>query len=349
MANLYASLSKMGILKKKYSAKFLFVAFIGTHIPLIIIVALTVTNIFSFNTTFVLLCALFATLLAAIVTLYALNKLLWPLHLAKNALSKYLADKQVPQLPVHYDDEAGILLKELQETIEQLDYLIGEKKDVITLLSHDIRTPFNQILAFSGMIQQETNKEDINLHAQAIREITIRNLMILNDILKLLKTDQAEQVENKETDIAAIVEECCESLLPTAKAKPVEFIINKEERVNKVSINQTLLKEAINNLLHNAIKFSYPNSRIDISIQKKQSLVHIAIKDHGIGIAEADKTKIFNRFTSAGRKGTSGEYSSGVGLYLSKKIITKSNGQLTVSSGGKNQGATFMIILPVVV
>lgn len=348
MANLYASLSKLGILKKKYSAKFLFVAFIGTHIPLIIIVALTVTHIFSFNTTFVLLSALLATLLAAIVTLYALNKLLWPLHLAKNALSKYLIDKQVPQLPVHFNDEAGILLKELQETIEQLDYLIGEKKDVITLLSHDIRTPFNQILAFSGLIQQESNKDAINLHAQAIREITIRNLMILNDILKLLKTDHAEQIDNEETDIAEIIEECCESLLPTAQAKPVEFIITKDVQVNKICINQCLLKEAVNNILQNAIKFSYPNSRIEISIRKKQSLVHVAIKDHGIGITEADKTKIFNRFTSAGRKGTSGEYSSGVGLYLSKKIITKSNGQLTVSSAGKNQGATFVIILPVV-
>jgi signal transduction histidine kinase len=343
MPNLYTNLSKLRFLKKNYSLKFLFIAFIGIHIPLIIIVIISSTKIFSFDQNYILL----ATLVAATAgTLYFLNKLLWPLREAKNALSDYLSTRKIPNLPVQFEDEAGVLLKELQQTIEQLDYLMGEKKDVITILSHDIRTPFNQVLGLSSMILLETDRAAINNHAQTMKEISIKNLMVLNDILNLLKTDYSHETENTSVELNDMITIVCHHLMPTSRSKSITFNIQNSEPLF-VLANKVLLTEAVSNVVNNAIKFSYPGGVIDICIERKQGIASVEIKDNGIGISDEDKSRIFKRFTSAGKQGTAGEYSSGVGLYLSRKIIVRNKGHLNVSSEGKDKGSIFTITLPV--
>jgi hypothetical protein len=192
MTNLYSSLSEIGFLKKNYSLKFLFVAFIGIHIPLIIITLISATDIFTFNKMYVLLAILFATLAASALTLFFLNKLLWPLREAKNALTKYVFEKEIPQLPIQFEDEAGILLRELQYTIEHLDYLIEEKKDVATILSNDIREPFEQFFNLSTRIIEETDSETIRQNAITIKQVSIKNLLTLNGILTFMETNRMQ-------------------------------------------------------------------------------------------------------------------------------------------------------------
>jgi signal transduction histidine kinase len=346
MPTLYANLSKLRFLRKRYSFKFLFVAVIGIHIPLIIIIIISVTGIFTFNSTYILLATLVATLAATAATLYFLNRLLWPLREARRALGNYLSNKKIPDLPLHHEDEAGILLKELQHTIEQLDYLIGEKKDVIAILSHDIRTPFNQVLGLSGMILLETDRSAINQHAQTMKEICVKNLLVLNDILNLLKTDYSEETENTEVELNEMISMVCHHLAPSSRSKSVSIQVSNSRPIT-VLANKVLLTEAFANVISNAIKFSYPGGVIDIGIEEKDGTALISIKDNGVGIAEADKSSIFKRFTNVGKQGTAGEYSSGVGLYLSRKIISKSKGDVNAYSEGKDKGSTFVINIPI--
>jgi signal transduction histidine kinase len=346
MPTLYASLSKLRFLRKNYSFKFLFVAFIGIHIPLITIIIISVTGIFTFSSTYILIAALVATLAATAATLYFLNRLLWPLREARRALGNYLSSKKIPDLPLHHEDEAGVLLKELQHTIEHLDYLIGEKKDVIAILSHDIRTPFNQVLGLSGMILLETERSAINQHAQTMKEICVKNLLVLNDILNLLKTDYSEEAENTQVELNDMISIVCHHLAPSSKSKSVSIEVRNSQPV-MVLANKVLLAEAFSNLISNAIKFSYPGGLIRIGITKKEETALIEIRDNGIGITEEDKSSIFKRFTNAGKQGTAGEHSSGVGLYLSRKIISKTGGDVNVYSDGKDKGSTFTITIPI--
>ena len=346
MPNIYVRLSKIKFLKANYSLKFLFVAFLGIHIPLIIIVLISLSSISTFSKQSILLITLAATLVSSSLTLYFLKKLLWPLLEAKKALENYVTEKKLPALPVHFEDEAGILLRELQSTLEHLDYLIDEKKDITTLLSHDIRTPFNQFLALSALIILETNKTLINEHAKTIKEVSVKNLSVLNDILKLLKTDKQDSAIDSLVSLAEMIGTACNNLATTANDKSIGFELELTSDI-RVIANQTLLIEAIANLLNNAIKFSYPEGKIHISLTKKEGVAIMQIKDHGIGIDETDKSKIFNRFTSFGRAGTQGEYSTGVGLYLTKNIILKHKGHISVDSEGKNKGTTFTVVLPV--
>ncbi len=347
MTNLYTNLSKIRFLKKNYSLKFLFVAFIGIHIPLIIIVIIGIIDNFTSTSMAVLVSTLVATLVASALTLFFLNQLLWPLHEAKKALSLYLSKKQLPTLPTHFTDEAGLLLKELQLTIEQLDYLISEKKDVITLLSHDIRTPFNQILSITNEMIAGYDKEMTLQYAQSIKEISVKNLLILNDILKLLKSEQLDESENIDIELNDLVHSACDHLSSSATVKSISVIITESETPVFVFGNKVLLTEAVSNLINNAIKFSYTGSAVQVRVGLEKGMARISITDQGTGIRKEDMQKIFQRFTSAGKTGTNGEHSSGVGLYLSRKIIQKLGGNLVAFSEGKNKGASFTASMPV--
>ncbi len=187
MSHLYGKLSKLPFLRMRYSGKFLFVAFIGIHIPLIIIVLITVTGIFSFTKETMLTACLVATLAASALTLYFLNQLLWPLHKAKAALERYLTHQELPNLPTQFEDEAGILLKQLQQTLEQQNQLLDEKKDTIQLLSHNVQLPFEQFSQLSSQIIQETDLEKLHDHGRTIKDIAVKNLLSLHQVISYLK------------------------------------------------------------------------------------------------------------------------------------------------------------------
>jgi signal transduction histidine kinase len=149
---------------KKYSFKFLFVAFLGIHIPLIgLILFLIFGGSEAFTPTTILISVLIFTLFATGVTLLILNKLLEPILLAKNSLSAYIAENQLPDMPTNYNDEVGVLLKEIQFTIRTLDDLIKEKQDLIGLMSHDLKNPLSAIMNYSEIIKMEEKYAEIGL------------------------------------------------------------------------------------------------------------------------------------------------------------------------------------------
>lgn len=346
MKDLYSHLSGFRFLKKNYAAKFLFIAFIGIHIPLIIIVLVSITSFIDLNKYSILLITLFATLLASGITLYLLNKLLIPLHQAKNALRIYRSDGTLPKLPTQFEDEAGILLKELQHSLEQLDYLIHEKKDIIRLLSQDIRSPYLQIYELARRIPAETDPLVKTEWADQIKEITVSNLLVLDDILKLLEFENGDEMPVTRLDLNQLVLETLHRLTPLAATKSIRI----EETIAREPFytigSELLLTEAISQLFRNAIKFSFPNSSIRLGTDCRQEMIRFWVKDQGLGIEETEKKIIFQRFTLAKKRGTTGEYGLGTGLFLSQKIASKWKGRIEVASGGKNKGAEFSLFLP---
>lgn len=134
-----------------------------------------------------LVACLMATLVASALTLYLLNQLLWPLHKAQSALERYLTHQEQPDLPTHFEDEAGQLLKQLQQTLEQQNQLLEEKKDVIRLLSHNVQLPFEQFNQLASLIIQENDLEKLHDHGRTIKEIAVKNLVTLHQVLYYLK------------------------------------------------------------------------------------------------------------------------------------------------------------------
>ncbi|MDE3252785.1 MAG: HAMP domain-containing histidine kinase, partial [Bacteroidota bacterium] len=275
---------------------------------MIIIVLVSITSFINLDKSSILLITLFATLLASGITLYLLNKLLTPLHQAKNALRAYRSEGVLPDLPTQFEDEAGILLKELQYSLEQLDYLIHEKKDIIRLLSQDIRSPYQQIYELARRIPVETDPLLKNDGADQIKEITISNLLVLQDILKLLEFEEEGVMDHQQLDINDLVRETITRLSPAAAIKSISIKQDLAPEPVFVNGSRLLLTEAISQLLYNAIKFSFPNGVIRARTANLKEMIQLTVEDQGLGVEEAEKELIFQRFTLARKRGTSGEY-----------------------------------------
>ena len=115
MAKVYNKLHAVKFLKKSYSLKFLFISFIGIHIPLIGIIIFLLSTDAGLEKSTLIIITLILTLVATASTLFILNSLIKPLIYSKNALQDYISEKKLPNLPTHYKDEVGVLMQLIQQ------------------------------------------------------------------------------------------------------------------------------------------------------------------------------------------------------------------------------------------
>ncbi|MCW3122973.1 MAG: hypothetical protein JWQ38_2465 [Flavipsychrobacter sp.] len=274
--------------------------------------------------------------------MYLYNKMVNPLRLAKQALNNYVVSQEIPQLPTHTSDEAGLLLKNIHATITQLDALNVEKTDMIDLLSHDLRSPVGRIMSLSNLIKFD-EEGDISLYADYIANECKGLLRMLENILLMLKEDN-HVFGMSNINMEKIVRETITFFDFAIAEKHLKLDIDIDRSVY-IYVQADLFTQAVRNIIGNAIKFSPDGKTIHITGHQEMDKITLCIRDEGMGLKPEDLERIFDRFTKAGKKGTKGEASVGLGLYLSKKIIEKHAGKLLADSKGLNKGASFTIVL----
>ncbi|MCD6012662.1 MAG: hypothetical protein K0Q79_2524 [Flavipsychrobacter sp.] len=284
-----------------------------------------------------------ALAVTAIISSYILfNKLISPLRLANRSLENYIATRKILDLPVNYEDEAGQILANVQQTLTKLDTLIVEKSDMVDLLSHDLRSPVGRILSLSNMIKSEGGGE-VELYSDYIINECTGLLSLLENILLILREENNE-FRLEFVNLNKLIQETLSFYQFSAAEKNLKINVSIDEGIY-IPIQQQLFKQAIRNILGNAIKFSPEGKSITIVGKQDDNQISLSIKDEGLGFKPSDMKKIFERFTTANKKGTHGEASTGLGLYLSKKIVEKHGGKLVAESDGEYKGASFTIVL----
>jgi signal transduction histidine kinase len=167
---------------------------------------------------------------------------------------------------------------------------------------------------------------------------------MLNELLGIEKKDN-DTSGFRNTDLAAFVVQCIEQLKGIFLSKDIglETCLTSEDFFAR--IDPLHLQRVIHNLLSNAVKFSPQGGRIEVSSEIKSNRFRLAIKDHGIGIPFEMQALVFDRFTTAQRQGTSGEASTGLGLYFARQTVDLHGGRIWFESE-VGQGTTFFIELP---
>lgn len=344
---LYQKLSAISWLSKSYSLKFLFVAFCGVHVPLVGLLSFFLFNpaiLSPFNSVLVVLVF---TLVGTGITLWILNDLLSPLRKASDELDAYVRNRQLPELPVHFEDEAGQLLGNLQFTLQKQEMLVKQQESLTALLSHDMRSALNNALGLCEVLGLETDpKEQKTVRTKLELEIT-RQLKFLGDILQLIKHSELELPYQKMSpvSISSVVEKAIEGVQHARQKKSVHIRFSGNPGL-EVKAQPALLKQAIQNILSNAIKFSSPGSSVEVQMEADSRTCTLRVRDFGAGFEPGKAGLLFQRFTSEGRTGTQGEKSIGLGLYLASEILHKHNGSIQASSDGLGRGAVFTIQLP---
>ncbi|MFP4291899.1 MAG: sensor histidine kinase [Cyclobacteriaceae bacterium] len=346
---LYSFLSRYRLLNG-YSLKLLLTAFVGIHIPLLGLGLLLYSEAYvAFSIREVLLITFILSFLSAIICLIAIDQLLSPVRKAKQALGEYLLNRKRPALPTHYRDEAGVLMRSVQHTIEHLDELLREKQDLIALLSHDLRSPVNTSSSLAELIKMKTTDPEIINYCDHILAQNTKQMSLLTTVLNLLREDARSQDElaREQVELKYLVEEALQQLRMDMTQKKISAEVDIPDAL-RVSVQRDVFVQVLINIIHNAIKFSPREKQISISADQYKTKVYINVRDEGIGFVNPTEIRnIFERFTSFRRKGTEGEPTTGIGMYLSRKIIRQHQGEIEVSSEGLNKGTTFRISLPV--
>jgi PAS domain S-box-containing protein len=240
--------------------------------------------------------------------------------------------------------------EDLMKSKEDLIKLNETKDRFLSIVSHDLRTPFSSILGFTELLLKDetlTEKER-NQYVKFIQESSNSMLSLVNSLLDWNRLQSGRiQFEPEKTYANSIIESSIGSLAGAALRKKIEFksTISKEIQI---FVDENLILQVFNNLISNAIKFTNTNGTISISVKPSQRLrfLEFSIKDTGVGIKSDDIKKLFSIDSKFTRDGTSGEKGSGMGLTIVNDIIQKHGGSIWAESE-PGKGATFKFTLPI--
>ncbi|MEE9377251.1 MAG: PAS domain S-box protein [Candidatus Lokiarchaeia archaeon] len=228
------------------------------------------------------------------------------------------------------------------------------KSEFLRRASHELKTPLSSIKGFSDLILA-LYREDLNPDIiSKLEEIDLGCERLQNIINDLLLTSKLESSEFKprlqREDLSFLIHYCIDELSSLAVKR--EHSINIEIQASIITrFEKEEIYDVISNLLANAIKYTPPRGWIDIKTEIKDDFIIISIKDNGIGFTEEEKGKIFKQFGKIERYGQGldlGIDGTGLGLYISKKIVESHGGKIWMESEGKNKGSTFYFSLPLI-
>jgi PAS domain S-box-containing protein len=241
--------------------------------------------------------------------------------------------------------QAEDALNESEKVLHQLNV---DKDRFISILGHDLKNPFNNILGFSEILTDETN----SLNSEEIKEIAgniyksakITN-NLLEDILMWARSQQGSiPFKPKKLRFADICKNILETLNPTAYAKNITIYYSDVNNLN-IYADSDMLKTILLNLVSNSIKFTKSGGAININAEKNFENVTITVSDNGIGIARDELKKLFDISEVLTTKGTAGETGTGLGLLLCKEFVEKHGGKIWVESEVE-KGSNFKFTIP---
>jgi signal transduction histidine kinase/ABC-type amino acid transport substrate-binding protein len=287
--------------------------------------------------------SIIAAFILAIIALVILYKV----YVDKARSNKALQQQKVKIEQQQEDIE--IQNKAIENRNDELIALNEEKNNLIHVLAHDLRTPINQI---AGLVQLHTlqhktlSKEDKFTFDTIMGSVERLNEMISKILDVEVIESQVPNINKEQLDVSKIIGEALEEFSKIAKKKSIKI---KGHLPNEILVlgDRLYLRQIFDNLISNALKFSYPGTVINISAAENKQKVEIKIADQGPGFTHQDMKELFGKFHRLSAKPTAGEPSTGLGLSIVKKYVDLLNGTIECDSE-MGKGAVFTIHLPVV-
>jgi len=244
-------------------------------------------------------------------------------------------------------EEKSIFLEQQKQKIEALDL---SKSALYTNITHEFRTPLTVILGMASKMPRYFKDRNSFRNQEALSLIERNGAQLLNLINQLLDLSKLESkampLELEQGDIVAYIKYLFESFHSYADSKNIRLHFSREKAAIVMDFDRNIIQKIISNLIANAIKFTPNEGIINLHIgTQEDNYLQITIQDSGIGIAEEKLPFIFNRFYQAHSISEQSEIGTGIGLALTKELVTLLNGTIEVSSLLK-EGSIFKVTLP---
>ncbi|SHG49469.1 ATP-binding response regulator [Bradyrhizobium erythrophlei] len=226
----------------------------------------------------------------------------------------------------------------------------GFKNEILGTVAHDLKNPLGVILGRTEMLVElitaSASKESVTAQVEHIRDATRRLTSMVDHLISDAMADAFDiSIRREAVDVAGLVSEVADANQPLAANKQQAITVSAPP--NFVTMcDADRMREAIDNLISNAIKYSPIGGKITVVVTHEGNNTIIRVADEGAGLSPEDLGRLFGRFQRLSAKPTAGESSTGLGLSIVKRIIDMHGGEVKANSPGPGQGSTFTVILP---
>lgn len=271
--------------------------------------------------------------------------------LIQDVTSRCLAEQAIEQ----QIQESARQYQEIQNLFEKVNRLEQLKSDMIRMAAHDLRAPLAVFVTHLDVLSLELadekaiiDKRVLSERLDDLRNATKRMKRIIEDILSLERIEQnAHHAEYTPIEIAPIVQGLFRDYQPQAKSKSLDFNLKCLPKPVFILGDIAQLREAIANLISNAIKYTPEGGHVDIWMDVKNDCVHFEVIDSGYGIPKDKQASLFQPFYRAKSKATRHIEGTGLGLYLVKNVIERHRGRLIFKSV-EGKGSHFGFEIPLI-
>jgi two-component system phosphate regulon sensor histidine kinase PhoR len=217
--------------------------------------------------------------------------------------------------------------------------------------THELRTPLANIkayaetLALSDMLDIENQKEFCN----TINTEATRLARFVDDLLSISSMEVGSlALDRQNVDVERLFNEVVDKVRPQMDKKDISFVTVFPEKYPKLALDKDKLTVALVNLLGNAAKYTPNAGQVEFKVQARDSELRVEIEDTGVGIAEDELPRVFDKFFRSANPDVQSENGTGLGLSMAQEVIRLHGGDLTVQST-LGEGTTFTATLPLAV
>ncbi|WP_053970659.1 ATP-binding protein [Mangrovimonas sp. ST2L15] len=241
--------------------------------------------------------------------------------------------------------------KQLEAANKTTSSLLKSREQLISMVSHDLRTPLSTVTGYSELLQKNTTSVKEKNYLEHIRNASSYMGQLVEDLLEFSKLEDGKiAIESVPFNIRQNIDDIAQGAQNIYKNKPVELIVEHDKQISWPIVSDPFrIKQILYNLMVNAYKFTKTGSikvRSTLESERSHDFLKISVSDTGIGISKDQQETIFKAFTQADSSEETKQNGFGLGLTISKKLAELLGGTLTLESD-LGVGSTFTLRIPV--
>lgn len=235
--------------------------------------------------------------------------------------------------------------QELVQNNEELKKIHDEKNGLIHVVAHDLKSPLNNNKGLIKLIKMANNlSEQQKDFLNKLEKSNQQGVQLIEDLLQLYRMESQQKAEIEVINIQSYFNELIKKHEDAAKLKSIKIEKEIKTENNEFYTDPDKLQRIMDNLISNALKFSYENSTVYIKALQKGTQLQIEVRDEGMGILKEEQHKIFQKFQKMSNKPTAGESTSGLGLSIVKTLVEQLEGTIEFESKPR-KGTSFRVVL----
>lgn len=249
-----------------------------------------------------------------------------------------LPDLTVPQ-------EVQPLIQSMNELLERLSASIAAQQRFIADAAHQLRTPIAGLKTQTELALRQTQASAAQATLNQLHAATDRLTRLANQLLSLARTEpdarRASEVER--INLGELAREAATEWVPRALARDLDLGFEGTPNDNRIEGDAFLLREMLNNLLDNAVRYTQPGGHVTVRVANPNGAVVLSVEDDGPGVPEAERGRVFERFYRVLGTGAEG---CGLGLAIAREIALRHGAEITLAAGAGGAGTVVSVVFP---